>query len=103
METSHAQHLERGTGSIERQIGEPLDTLREQSDAARKLRLRQTAIEKGQKRIQEAEEFSRQEDQEIAIDNEKCVKDYEERYSHKIDFVRYDPQPYLEIQTSVNG
>lgn len=103
MKRSHAQHLERGTESLERRRGEPLDALRQQSDAASKLHLRQTAIEKGQKRIQEAEQFSQQGDQKIAMDNEKCVKDYEERYRHEIKFVRNDTQSYFDIQTYVNG
>jgi hypothetical protein len=103
MERSHAQYLERGTGSVERWRGEPLDVLREQCDEARKLNLRQTAIEKGQTRIQEAEKFARQNDQDISMDNKKCIIIYKERYRHEIDFVRDDIKCYIDIKTYVKG
>ena len=103
MKRSHAQHLERGTESLERRRGEPLDALRQQSDAASKLHLRQTAIEKGQTRIQDVEKFARRSAQEIEKDNQTCVKKYEERYGHEIQFVRDDTKCYIDIDTYVKG
>jgi hypothetical protein len=103
MERFHAQHLERETGSVERRIGEPLDVLRQQSDAASKLDLRQTAIEKGQTRIQDAEKFARRSTQEIEKDNQTCVNKYEERYRHELWFKRNDTECNIDIDTYVKG
>src|SRR5690242_18234916 len=101
MERSHDQHLERETASVERSKDEPFDALRQQSDAASQLQLQQKAIEKGQTRIPEAEQFSQQSAQEIESYNQTCVNQYEARYRHEIDLTRNDTECYLYIDTHV--